>query len=65
MNLCTLIEVGHLFIPWHTSQCACYNALHIACGRKNFPDWGIELLDMMKDGRLMMAVEKLSKVYAK
>lgn len=35
------------------------NGLHIACGRKNFPDWGQELLAMVKDGKLQTAVEKL------
>lgn len=34
-------------------------ALHIACERKNFPDWGNHLLAMVKDGRLQSAVEKL------
>jgi len=33
--------------------------LHIACQRKSFPDWGQELLEMVKDGRLLTAVEKL------
>jgi len=35
------------------------NSLHIACQRKHFPDWGQELLDRVKDGRLLSAVEKL------
>lgn len=34
-------------------------ALHIACERKHFPDWGNSLLPMVKDGRLQLAVEKL------
>lgn len=38
------------------------NGLHISCGRKHFPDWGQELLGMVKDGRLLSAVEKLSEV---
>lgn len=35
------------------------NALHIACGRKHFPDWGNNLLAGVKDGRLQAAVGKL------
>lgn len=35
------------------------NALHIACQRKHFPDWGNNLLAGVKDGRLQAAVEKL------
>lgn len=35
------------------------NGLHIACLRKNFPDWVNELLDMVRDGKLSEAVEKL------
>jgi hypothetical protein len=38
--------------------------LHIACGRENFPDWGQKLLDMVKDGRLQSAVERLLKEQA-
>lgn len=34
-------------------------SLHIACQRKSFPDWGRELLEMVKDGRLLSAVKKL------
>lgn len=35
------------------------NGLHIACQRKTLSDWGNELLDMVKDGTLLAAVEKL------
>ena len=34
-------------------------SLHIACQRKNFPDWGNILLAGVKDGRLQAAVGKL------
>ena len=36
-------------------------SLHIACQRNNFPGWGYALLDMVKDGRLLAAVETLLK----
>jgi len=35
------------------------NGLHTACGRRHFPDWGQELLNMVKAGELQSAVEKL------
>lgn len=34
------------------------NSLHIACQRKHFPDWGQELLDRVKDGRLLCNARK-------
>ena len=33
--------------------------LHVACQRKVFPEWANESLEMVKDGRLMLAVERL------
>jgi len=41
------------------------NGLHIACERKYFPDWGQELLDIVKDGRLLLVVEKLLEEQAR
>ncbi len=38
--------------------------LHIACQREVFPNWGQELLDMVHNGRLLAAVERLLKGYS-
>ena len=33
--------------------------LHFACEHKTFPNWAAQSLDMVKDGRLLLAVKKL------
>jgi len=33
--------------------------LHFACERENFPNWALESLEQVKDGRLLAAVNKL------
>jgi len=38
------------------------SALLIACSRKIFPNWANGLLERVKDGRLLTAVEKLLEV---
>ena len=36
--------------------------LHFACERETFPNWAAQPLDMVKDGRLLLAVEQLLEV---
>ena len=38
--------------------------LHFACEHKLFPNWAAQSLDMVKDGRLLLAVKQLLEVWA-